>query len=195
MATTRRRGAELEKAILEAGWDQLLSDGYSGFTFEAIAERAQTGKAVLYRRWSGKEALLLAVITQHHLDDSQDLPDTGSLRDDVLELLRSRNAIGDHIAALLSAILGAHFDDTHVTIAELRRQLLEEHGPTLRSIVQRAVARGEIPGPAVPERVASLPFELFRAELIMRFDRVPDETLVDIVDTAFIPLASLPWPH
>ena len=58
-----------------------------------------------------------------------------------------------------------------------------------------AVARGEIPGPAVPERVASLPFELFRAELIMRFDRVPDETLVDIVDTAFIPLASLPWPH
>src|SRR5699024_579637 len=106
---------------------------------------------------------------------------------------RSRNAIGDHIAALLSAILGAHFDDSRVTIAELRRQVLEEHGPTLRAIVQRAVERGEIPGPTVPERITSLPFDLFRSELIMRFDRVPDETLVDIVDTAFMPLASLPW--
>ena len=195
MAATRRRGAELEGAILDAGWDQLLADGYAGFTFEAIADRAQTGKAVLYRRWPSKEKLLLAVITQHHLDGSQDLPDTGSLREDVLELLRSRNAIGDHIAALLSAILGAHFDDSRVTIAELRRQVLEEHGPTLRAIVQRAVERGEIPGPTVPERITSLPFELFRSELIMRFDRVPDETLVDIVDTAFMPLASLPWPH
>jgi len=49
--TTRRRGAELEAALLDAAWDELQAVGYAGLTMEAVADRAGTSRAVLYRRW------------------------------------------------------------------------------------------------------------------------------------------------
>ena len=50
-AQTRRRGAELEQAILDAAWEQLIAEGYEHFTIDTVAARAQTSKPVLYRRW------------------------------------------------------------------------------------------------------------------------------------------------
>ncbi|WP_448062195.1 TetR/AcrR family transcriptional regulator [Cellulomonas hominis] len=57
-----RRGAELEEALLDAAWQQLLTAGYGGFTVDAVAERAHTSKPVLYRRWPTREDLLLALV-------------------------------------------------------------------------------------------------------------------------------------
>ncbi|UUT35399.1 TetR/AcrR family transcriptional regulator [Microbacterium elymi] len=51
----RRRGEELEQAILQAGWDQLLEGGYPGFTIDAVAERVQTSRSVIYRRWADRQ--------------------------------------------------------------------------------------------------------------------------------------------
>jgi hypothetical protein len=48
---TRRRGPELEAAILDAAWEQLLAEGYEHFTIDTVTARARTGKPVLYRRW------------------------------------------------------------------------------------------------------------------------------------------------
>jgi AcrR family transcriptional regulator len=47
---TRRRGAELEQAILDAAWEQLIAEGYEHFTIDTVAARARTSKPVLYRR-------------------------------------------------------------------------------------------------------------------------------------------------
>jgi AcrR family transcriptional regulator len=193
MTATRRRGAALEEAILDAGWDLLASDGYPGFTFEALAERARTGKAVLYRRWPDKEALLLAVLAHRGFGAPIEIPDTGSLREDVLTVLRSANRWGDSIAALFSTILGAYFDETKTTPAQLRARLLGDRTRTMSRIVQRAVERGEI-APGLPPRVLSLPSDLIRHEVLMNLSRVPDETIVDVVDTVFLPLARQPRP-
>jgi len=189
MTTTRRRGTALEKAILDAGWDQLVEGGYAGLTFEAVAERAQTGKAVLYRRWADKEALLLAVLAYRHFDDLPEVPDTGSLRDDVVAMLRRANRLGDSAAALLSTMLGAYFDETRTTPAQLREKILGDRRLAMSTIVERAVARGEITDD-LPPRVLALPFDLFRHELVMNLGRASDETIVDIVDTVFLPLAT-----
>ncbi|TPX01055.1 helix-turn-helix transcriptional regulator, partial [Schumannella luteola] len=59
---TRRRGAELEDAILDAVWDEIAEKGYGGLTYEAVATRARTSRAVLYRRWPSREELVLAAI-------------------------------------------------------------------------------------------------------------------------------------
>ena len=193
MTATRRRGAALEEAILDAGWDLLAADGYAGFTFEALAERAKTGKAVLYRRWPDKEALLLAVLAHRGFGAPIEIPDTGSLREDVLTVLRSANRWGDSIAALFSTILGAYFDETKTTPAQLRARLLGDRTRTMSRIVQRAVERGEI-APGLPPRVLSLPSDLIRHEVLMNLSRVPDETIVDVVDTVFLPLARQPRP-
>lgn len=188
MATTRRRGEALEKAILEAGWQQLTEKAYSGFTFEAIAERARTSKAVLYRRWPDKESLLLAVLAHHGIGTAYPVPDTGSLREDVLALLRPANRLGDSIAALLSTVAGAYFDGTLTSLGRLRQQLLGAGSDAMTDIVQRAVDRGEIP--AMPSaRIVGLPTDLLRVQAMMTFTSATEETLVDIVDTVFLPLA------
>jgi hypothetical protein len=41
---SRRRGSALEEAILDAAWDVLETDGWGGFTFGRVAERAQSSK-------------------------------------------------------------------------------------------------------------------------------------------------------
>jgi AcrR family transcriptional regulator len=189
MTATRRRGTKLEEAILDAGWELLLAEGYDGFAFEAIAERARTGKAVLYRRWPDKESLLLAVLANQGLGVPAAIPDTGSLREDVLTLLRSANRLGDSAAGLFSTILGAYFNETETTPAQLRARLLGEGSVAMAQVVQRAIERGELTA-ALPPRVVSLPGDLLRHEVLMNLSRVPEETIVDIVDTVFLPLAT-----
>lgn len=190
MRETRRRGPELEAAILEAGWEQLAAEGYAGFTFEAVAERARTGKSALYRRWPDKESLLLAVLAHWGFETHPaEHRDTGTLRGDVIARLRSANRLGDNIAALMSTLLGAYFDETRTTPAQLRTRLLGDHSEAMRELVDRAVDRGEVAGP-IPDRIVSLPFDLLRHESIMNFTKVPDEVILDIVDTVFMPLVA-----
>lgn len=190
---TRRRGAALEAAILDAGWEQMVEKGYAGFTFEAIAERARTGKAALYRRWPGKEALLLAVLVHEGYGQLPEIPDTGSLREDVLILLRSANRRGGHSAALFSTVVSAYFNhDIAITPTQLRSQLLGDNSRAMAQVVQQAVRRGELPAEGLPTRIMTLPTSLLRHEFIMNLSRVPDETIVDIVDTVFMPLATDP---
>lgn len=190
-ATTRRRGAVLEEAILDAGWEQLTEQGYSGFTFEAVAERAKTGKAALYRRWPNKEALLMAVLGHWGFATAANSTDTGSLREDVIALLRSANRFGDNVAALFSTILGAYFDETETTPSQLRARVLGDRVSAMNRIIERAVQRGELTT-TPPERIVALPFDLFRHELLMNLHRVPEETIIDIVDTVFLPLVAEP---
>lgn len=192
MAATRRRGKELEKAILETGWDQLMEQGYTRFTFEAVAERAKTGKAVLYRRWPTKASLLLAVIN-HHAGPPLDAPDTGSLREDTIILLRSVNRLGDSAASLFSIVLGTYFDGTETTPSALRTQLLGDRRLGMARIIDLAVGRGELSA-APSELVSTLPLDLLRHQLIMTLQPVPEATIVEIVDTAFLPLLDLKKP-
>src|ERR671937_754114 len=55
---TRRRGAALEAAILDATWTELAAVGYERLSMEGVAARAGTSKAVLYRRWPNRADLL-----------------------------------------------------------------------------------------------------------------------------------------
>ena len=124
-------------------------------------------------------------------DLPREVPDTGELRGDVLALLRSANRLGDGAAAVLSTIFGSLFDDTGATPAQLRTRLLGDRELAMPRLVARAVDRGEI-STTPPDRVVNLPFDLFRHELIMNLGTVPDEAIVDIVDTVFLPLVTGP---
>lgn len=54
----RPRDPRIDAAILRATADLLVEIGYSNLTMAAVAERAQTTKTALYRRWSGKADLV-----------------------------------------------------------------------------------------------------------------------------------------
>ena len=51
---TRRRGATLERALLDAAWEELQESGYARLTMERVADRAGTSRAVIYRRWRNR---------------------------------------------------------------------------------------------------------------------------------------------
>src|ERR1700727_2702013 len=85
---TRRRGAALETALLDAAWSELQSVGYANLTMERVADRAQTSRAVIYRRWSSRHELVIAAMLHQQPTGTRRIPDTGSLREDVLTIMR-----------------------------------------------------------------------------------------------------------
>src|SRR5699024_11039722 len=121
-ARTRRRGAELESALLSAAWDQLVAEGYGRFTFEAIAERAGTSKPVLYRRWSTREELLRAALRHRGAATVPEVPDTGSLREDLKGSLLKAAAGSEVMTALASALISSHFGEIESGSASCRER-------------------------------------------------------------------------
>jgi AcrR family transcriptional regulator len=187
----RRRGAELEEALLQATWDELAEVGYGALTFDAVAQRAGTSRTVVYRRWPTKRELVEAAITFVGRRDRATAPDTGSLREDMLTVLRHTNEKRVGLMALMVAFMGGYFQETGTSPYDLRGLVIDDQAPTvLDVIVDQAVERGEVRADGLPPRVRTVAFDLFRHEALMTLGSVPDETLVSIVDEVFLPLAT-----
>jgi AcrR family transcriptional regulator len=190
-AQTRRRGAELEQAILDAAWEQLIAEGYEHFTIDTVAARARTSKPVLYRRWKTRDDLLRATVRHIGAASAPSIPDTGTLRGDLLALLANANSTtGNPVAALVSSMLGSYYNQTGPTPAELREAFLSQRGSAVEQVVNRAVERGEVDPARLTPRIIALPFDLFRNEMMMTLKPVPDHVLRQIVDDIFIPLVT-----
>lgn len=189
-APTRRRGAALEAALLDAAWEELVEKGYDRFTIESVAERARTSRAVLYRRWPGKAELLHAAATRAGSQQRVLVPDTGTLRGDVIEVLRRANRSRAPIGVQMILQLGGYYAETGTGIAELREAFLSGRGSVMQQVLDRAVARGEVDPTRLTPRVAGVPFDLYRQELLMTLKAVPDEVIESIVDEVFLPLVA-----
>jgi AcrR family transcriptional regulator len=187
----RRRGELLGKAVLDAAWAELMQIGYDDLTFEGVATRAGTSRAVLYRRWPSKQDLLLATVAHQAATDPVVAPDTGSLRGDVIGLLRLANELRVRIVIFVLTRLGEFFREAGTNPAELGAFAQGGRDAVLAEVIQRAVARGEVTPGQISERVARLPIDLFRHELMMTLRPVPDQSIVEIVDDVFMPLVRL----
>lgn len=184
----RRRGRALEEALLDAAWAELAERGYDDFTIDAVAAQAGTSRAVLYRRWPGKQDLVLAALQRQVGKDLVVTPDTGSLRGDVIGLLRQANKVRFELATQLFTQLGAFYRQTGASLAELSAFVQGGREAFLDEAIQRAVDRGEIDPARVTERIAQLPVDLFRHEILMKLRPLSDDAIEEIVDTIFLPL-------
>jgi AcrR family transcriptional regulator len=185
---TRRRGEQLESAILEAAWDELGAMGYGNLTMDAVAERAGTSKPVLYRRWRTRAELVLAVLRAHSPMLSGPVPDTGSLRGDVLFLLRRMSQGLSRVGtSTLFGLLADLFADAQ-GFSRVRAHVLQISTEVMSGLLQRALARGEVSVMPLPPRILTLPVDLARHEILVSRGPVPDETLAEIVDEIFLPL-------
>ncbi|MFF0814523.1 TetR-like C-terminal domain-containing protein [Rhodococcus sp. NPDC003318] len=119
------------------------------------------------------------------------VPDTGSLRGDVLELLRRSNLHGEESIALFVVTIGAHHLATGDTFAEIREEAVGARATSiLDQVLDRAAARGAIDPERLTPRVRAVAFDLFRHDLLMTMRPLPDEDIVAIVDEVFLPLVS-----
>lgn len=187
----RRRGPALENALLTAAWDELNERGYDNLTVDGVAARAHTSRAVLYRRWPGKPELVHAALIAAITRDPLVVPDTGSLRGDVINLLQQANSQRGHLAVTVITRLGGFYRDTGTNIAELRNVLEGTHGATMNKLIARAVARGEIEPDQINSRVAQLPTDLLRHDVLFTLAPLTEEAIEEIVDAVFLPLVQL----
>ncbi|WP_030905951.1 TetR/AcrR family transcriptional regulator [Streptomyces sp. NRRL F-5126] len=184
----RRRGAELESALLAAAWDELVEAGFAKLTMESVADRAKTGVAVLYRRWTDKNDLVLAAVRHYGDTHPVAVPDTGNLRDDMIALIVNVNAGRMELAAIVGATFAGLHDSTGITPEDVRR-IVRGDGPWRSDVVfRRAHERGEIDLARIPQDVLDLPFQLVRQDILMTLRPLSAERIRSIVDDIFWPL-------
>lgn len=184
----RRRGTELEDAILEAAWLELTEHGYAGLTMEAVAKRAGTSRPVLARRWEAKAPLAIAAIRRQLAKYPVDVPDRGDLRTELLEYLKRAADRTSGIAAAFTLLSSEYFAENLSKPKDLHAAITEGQGRSLASILDRAVARGEIDPKKLTPPIASLLSDLFRLHAIMNFSAPPLALRKAWVDTLFLPL-------
>ncbi|MDR7381755.1 TetR/AcrR family transcriptional regulator [Promicromonospora iranensis] len=186
----RRRGAELETALLDAAWAELAERGYDDLTYDGVAQRARTGRAVLYRRWPAKAELVHAAVLHVMGGEPADPPDTGSLRGDVIAALQQTNSTRIVMAVQLLTRLGDYYRATGVSLGDLIEAATGGKNPIMQVIAERAAARGELDPETITERVLRVPVDLFRMEFLLTYAPVPDSVILEIVDDVFLPLVN-----
>jgi AcrR family transcriptional regulator len=183
---TRRRGRALEDAILIAAWDELAERGYANFTLEAVALRAGTSRPVLCRRWPGRADIAKAAMKHHLSQHPITVPDLGSVREDLAELLRQLSSKRAPTAVTLMLKLSGYFAETKSSFADLRAEFVIRE--PVDDILQRGIERGEIDPRKLTPRITSLPFDLARHEVMITMAPVPDSVIAEILDEIFLPL-------
>ncbi|TDO18374.1 TetR family transcriptional regulator [Mycobacterium sp. BK086] len=133
------RSARVAAAVHEAVDALLVEAGPGGFTVADVARRAGVNPTSIYRRWGSLEAVILDVEAAR-LSETSPVPDTGTLRGDLLAY--ARNAAAEITQpgrlAFLQALIGAG-DLT----AEKRREFLIQRAMQFQDMLDRGRERGE----------------------------------------------------
>jgi AcrR family transcriptional regulator len=141
----RPRSEKARHAILDAAAELLLLRGLGAVSMDAVAEKAGVSKATIYRWWPSKEMLALDALLDWAAASAPPR-DTGSLREDVLALLRPwvreirRRPFGPVVAAFVSeAQSNPKFAEAY------RTHFVEPRREGMRAVLVRAAERGEVP--------------------------------------------------
>jgi AcrR family transcriptional regulator len=191
----RRRGEELEAALLEAAWQELVEAGFARLTMESVAARAKTGVAVLYRRWPNKDDLVIAAVRHYGTTHPVETPDTGSLRGDMIALLTSFGSTQVSFVATVSAAFSGLLASAGLTPAQAREKVLADRPMPSGQVFARAHERGEIDLGRVPRAVLTMPSDLIRHDMLMTYQPIPPERVLAIVDDLFMPLVAISRPR
>ena len=188
-ASLRRRGAVLERAILEAALEQLSTVGWNGLTMEGVAAGAQTGKAAVYRRWPSKEDLVADAL-QAGLPRLEQAPDTGSVREDLLALCRgARDAMfsrpGFAVRSVIHECDPVQAERFHAVIFD---GIVEPVLKLLREIIARGIERNEVRSDAANDYVFDAIPAIMMYRNKMRGSEWGDRDLEDMVDQLMLPL-------
>ncbi|MBL1108677.1 TetR/AcrR family transcriptional regulator [Streptomyces sp. 5-8] len=188
-ASPRRRGAVLERAILDAALEELGTVGWKGLTMEGIAARAHTGKAAVYRRWPSKEDLVADALVSG-LPRVEKAPDLGSVREDLLALCRQvrQSMYSRPGIALRSIIHECDHMQAERFAGLIVGSVVEPTVELLRDVIDRGIGRGEVR----PDAANGYVFDAIPAMMMYRSKMCgsewSDRDLEEMVDLLMLPL-------
>ncbi|MET0788504.1 MAG: TetR/AcrR family transcriptional regulator [Cellulomonas sp.] len=185
----RRRDESKDDAILLATRELLAERGFDGMTMDAVADRAGAGKATVYRRWPSKVQLTVdAVVCLRGVAQTvDDVPDTGSLRSDLLAVRYGRPRTDD--SELMSGLMSAVKENPEVA-AVFHEQFVRTRVNLMRGLLERAQARGELRPDIDLDMVAAVAPAMIAYRKMVAGQKIDDEFVVQMIDTVILPLAT-----
>lgn len=168
--TGRPRSAAADTAILAATREALVELGWSKLTLGDVATRAGVAKTTLYRRWAGKNELVVDAVAE--LFGELELPDRGSLAADIEGVVLQFAAIlarPEAKSGLMAAIAESTRDDA--LRERIRASIVDPQKDLVLEGRARAQARGELPpqtDPAEAARTVDLIFDVVAGAVVHR---------------------------
>jgi AcrR family transcriptional regulator len=178
----RPRSERSHRAILDAANELLEERGFVDLTIDEVALRAGAGKATIYRRWPTKGMLAFEAFSADFLS-RQALPDTGSLRGDLLAALRGwiRTVKGTVTGRTLVGLIAEVQRDPE--LAEIwKERFIVPVRARHRVLIDRAVERGEIAADVDPELVLDLTYGAAYHRLLQSHLPLTDRFAQAVVD-------------
>jgi AcrR family transcriptional regulator len=187
----RPRSQEADRAILAATVELLAERGLAAMSIEEVAARAGVGKTTIYRRWPSKGLLALDAFVMS-FRAQQPLPDTGTLRGDLLAALRAwvRAVTRTPMGRMLADLIAEAQHDPELRAA-WRDRVLEPLRVQHRIMLDRAIARGEIPPSVDQEVVLDLFFGAAQHRLLLGHLPMTDMFIREVVDVILVGIVGI----
>lgn len=140
----RPRSVESRRAIIQSAMNILQNEGYAALNIEAIAAKAGVSKQTIYRWWASAAFIVLEALLADMPAQETIAPDTGSLKNDLLELVRPTvRALSQRRGPVFKALIAEAQADARFAEA-LRNSLMAAHRELVHAVVGRAKLRGEV---------------------------------------------------
>ena len=169
---------------------ELLAErGLAAMSIEEVAARAGVGKTTIYRRWPSKGLLALDAFVASFREE-QPLPDTGTLRGDLLSALHAwvRAVTQTPMGPMLTGLIAEAQHDPELRRA-WRDRVLEPLRGQHRIMLDRAIARGEIAASVDRDVVLDLFFGAAEHRLLLGHLPMTGEFIAEVVDVILAGLA------
>jgi AcrR family transcriptional regulator len=189
----RKRDLTRDPEILDATLEVLAETGYDGMTIDMVAARAKAGKATVYRRWASKSELVIdAVACMNSADiDFDALPDTGTLRGDLIAMIKP-HSIEDgakrlQVMAGLVSMLSKHPE----LVDTVREAVTEPRVRVNRIFLNRAIERGEIPAEVDVELLSQVGSAMATHRTLILRKPVDRAFVISIIDGVILPACGI----
>lgn len=192
-APGRKRDTSRDDALRRAALEVLAEVGYDRLTIDAVAARAGAGKATCYRRWTGKAELVVDAVGS--MKAQPELPDTGTLRGDLVELTCHFHDAEDTFRTDVQAGLVSGLVRDAKLRAVFAERFVAPRKAVFRAVFDRAVERGEIAPVANYELLSDVVPSMVFHQMILNGKPPEAAFVLTVIDQIVLPLIALADPN
>lgn len=189
----RKRDHTRDPEILRCALEVLAEEGYDGMTIEMVATRAKAGKATLYRRWSSKGELVLdAIACMKKGDvDPERLPDTGTLRGDLIGMIKPHSIEdNDRKLKVMAGMMSLVMRNPELADAA-NNAVVEPRAAVNRIFFRRAIERGEIAAGCDIETLSMISPSMVAYRVLILRKLVDRDFLISLIDGVILPAVGI----
>lgn len=183
----RPQSEQVNRRLLAAAFELVAEVGQEAMSIAEVARRAGTTTPAVYRRYHDKEALLTAVVDREMKAIESEPADTGSLRGDLVESVRSIvAALTPTRARFLAGLVlagGAH----QAPVQRLSDALQRIATGAFARVIDRAVLRGELHSACTPELLARVPGAIVMNMALLGDGPISEGQIIGLVDQIMLP--------